>query len=322
MRILMAATGDFAVPTFLALPEAGHEVLALVTQPDRPSGRGRRVTASRIKDAALRGGVPVLQPERIATQEMTDRLAAIAPEVFLVIAYGQKIPEAICNLPPAGALNLHGSLLPALRGAAPCNWAIVRGLKETGVTVQVLAQTMDAGDVLAARRVAVGPRETAPELHDRLAVLGSELVLDVLQQLDRGTTRPVKQDESRVTYAPRLKKEDGLIDWASSAGEIDSQVRGMMPWPGAYSYLGHPGKPDLRIILGEVSPDDEAAEHEAAPGTVIESRKRLVVAAGTGVVVVNHLKPQSGKVMSGVAFCNGHKVSPGDVLGAQCPVSQ
>lgn len=181
---------------------------------------------------------------------------------------------------------------------------------------------MDAGDVLGSRRVAIDPRETAPELHDRLAALGSELVLDVLRQIDSGKARPVPQDETRVTTAPRLKKEDGLIDWDSSAGEIDCKVRGMTPWPGAYSYLSHPGKADLRIILNDVSPDDGAAEHEAAPGTVIESRKRLVVATGTGVVVVNHLKPQSGKVMTGVAFCNGHKVSPGDVLGSQRPVSR
>jgi methionyl-tRNA formyltransferase len=311
----MAATGDFALPTFAALGDAGHTVPALITQPDRPAGRGRRLAASPIKQMALDLGIPVLQPERIAAAHMVDEVARIAPEVLLVIAYGQKIPAAICRLPPKGAINMHGSLLPALRGAAPCNWAIVNGLKETGVTVQHLAQTMDAGDVLGARRVAIGSRETAPELHDRLAGLGVDVVLDVLRRLEDNSATAVAQDESQVTYAPRLTKTDGVIDWAVEASRIDARVRGLKPWPGAYTYLTHPGKPDLRIILEEVTPDDAASEHQAAPGTVIESRKRLVVAAGRGVLHVAHLKPDSSRAMTGVAFCNGHDVNPGDTLG-------
>ena len=315
MRILMAATGDFAVPTFAALPDAGHELLGLITQPDRPAGRGRQVKLSTIKQAALDRGIPVLQPERIATPEMIDQVADFAPEVLLVIAYGQKIPADICRLPPKGAINMHGSLLPALRGAAPCNWAIIHGFKETGVTVQLLAQTMDAGDILGFQRTAIGPRETAPELHDRLALLGVDAVLDVLRRLDQGLARPVKQDESQVTYAPKLKKEDGLIDWTGDAGRIDAMVRGLKPWPGAYAYLTHPGKPDLRVILEEVVADDQAAEHEAAPGTVIESQRRLVVAAESGTIEIVRLKPESSKAMAGVAFGNGHRIRPGDVFG-------
>lgn len=315
MRILMAATGDFAVPTFAALPNAGHELLALITQPDRPAGRGRQVKPSAVKQAALDLGIPVLQPERIATPDLIDQVADLAPEVLLVVAYGQKIPAEICRLPPKGAINMHGSLLPALRGAAPCNWAIIHGFKETGVTVQLLAQTMDAGDLLGARSTAIGPRETAPELHDRLALLGVDVVLDVLCRLDLDTAHPVKQDESQVTYAPRLKKEDGLIDWTREAARIDALVRGLKPWPGAYTYLTHPGKPGLRVILEEVAPDHQAAEHQAAPGTVIESQKRLVVAAGAGLLQIARLKPESSKAMTGVAFCNGYDVTPGDTFG-------
>lgn len=312
MRILMAATGDFAVPTLSALPDAGHELAALITQPDRPAGRGRHVAISRVKELALAAGVAVHQPERIATPQATNLVADLAPDVLLVIAYGQKIPVEICSLPPRGALNMHGSLLPALRGAAPCNWAIVQGLKETGVTVQYLAQKMDAGDLLGTRRVAIGPRETAPGLHDRLAVLGAEVVLEVLEAIEAGSAAAVPQDESKVTLAPRLKKEDGLIDWTKPAVEIDRMVRGLKPWPGAYTYLSHRGRPDLRIILEETGPDDEGSESDAVPGTVVQSKKELVVATGRGLLTIVKLKPESSGAMSGAAFSNGHDVGPGD----------
>jgi len=315
MRILMAATGDFAVPTFNALPDAGHEILGLITQPDRPAGRGRHLRPSAIKQAALDRCIPVMQPEKIAARDMVDQIADLAPEVFLVIAYGQKIPAEICRLPPKGAINMHGSLLPALRGAAPCNWAIIHGFRETGVTVQFLAQTMDAGDILGMRRTAIGPRETAPQLHDRLAVLGVDVVLEVLRRLDDGSAQPVPQDESQVTYAPRLKKEDGLIDWTLDAGRLDALVRGLKPWPGAYTYLTHAGKPDLRVIVEEAVECPLPAGVTAAPGTVIESQKRLVVAAGSGALEIVQLKPESSKTMTGVAFGNGHQVRPGDRFG-------
>lgn len=314
MRIVMAATGDFALPTLEALANGGHELVALVTQPDRPAGRGRRVAESRVKQAVVTRGVPTVQPERIATAEMSDRVADWAPELLLVVAYGQKIPAALCDLPPLGAINVHGSLLPALRGAAPCNWAIVRGLKETGVTVQFLAEEMDAGDVLGSRRVAIGPRETAPELHDRLAIQGAEEVLEVLDRLAAGTARPTPQDPSKVTYAPRLRKADGAVDWSRDAEEIDGMVRGMKPWPGAYTYLMRPGRSPLRILLEDVRPEgDEGAGQlsGATPGTILETRGDLVVATGRGRLAVAALKPQSAKRMSGEAFCNGHDVRCG-----------
>lgn len=315
MRLLVIATGDFALPAFAAMADAGHEIPALVTQPDRPSGRGRRVSTSRIKQAALERGVAVLQPERIATAEMTACVADLAPDVVVVVAYGQKIPEAICRLPPRGAINVHGSLLPALRGAAPCNWAIINGLSETGVTVQYLAQTMDAGDVLAARAVSIGPRETAPELHDRLAVMGGELLLEVLRQIEAGTARAVPQDESGVTFAPRLKKEDCVIDWRSGAREIDCRVRGLKPWPGACTYLDRGARGRLRLIVDDGGPVHASrVGKDAAPGTVVEVGKTLLVATGQDLFHVVSLKPESGRVMSAEAFCNGHDVKVGDVF--------
>lgn len=316
MRVLMAATGDFAVPTFQALMPGRHEVVELITQPDRPAGRGRKLTHSRVKELALEHGVAVCQPERIAESEIVAHIAELAPEVLLVIAYGQKIPQEICSLPPKGAINMHGSLLPELRGAAPCNWAIIRGLKETGVTVQFLAQKMDAGDILAAARVGIGPRETAPELHDRLAVLGVDLVLQTLDELDAGTAAPQAQDESRVTLAPRLDKSDGLIDWTLSAGRIDGMVRGMKPWPGAYTFLCHPGKPELRVMITEAVPHPQPVGDGApAPGIVAEAGRRLTIATGDGLLEITELKPASSRAMTAEAFCNGHQVEAGDNFG-------
>jgi len=308
----MAATGDFAAPTFQALAASSHQLVGLITQPDRPAGRGRRLVARSLKHAALDLGLMVMQPERVAGAEMLTQVAGLAPDVLVVVAYGQMIPAALCELPVLGAINVHASLLPALRGAAPCNWAIIRGLRETGVTVQYLAQKMDAGDILGSRRCGIGSRETAPELHDRLAAHGAELALDVLAQIEAGTVRPVAQDESQVTYAPRLKKDDGIVDWRLSARKIDCMVRGLKPWPGAYTHIARRGKGSLRILLEEVMLRDAGLAEPAAPGTVVDVGGGLVVATGDGLLDILSLKPQSGKVMSGKAFCNGHQVRAGD----------
>jgi len=325
MKILMAATGDFALPTFACLPSGGHhDLLALITQPDRRSGRGRRVRPARIKQAALASGLPVLQPERIAAAEMVATVADLSPEVFLVIAYGQKIPEEMCKLPPKGAINLHGSLLPELRGAAPCNWAIINGLKRSGASVMYLAPKMDTGDLLGQREVAIGPRETAGQLHDRLAALGARLVLDVLDQIEAGTHKATLQDQSRATLAPRLSKAGGAIDWTRPAAELDRFVRGMSPWPGAFSYLKQTGRPDLRVIVEEALPLEDVAEEpgelgelrgKSDPGTILETGGRLVVAAGRGALDIVALKPESAGRMTARAFCNGHAVRIGDRPG-------
>jgi methionyl-tRNA formyltransferase len=314
MKILLAATGDFAMPTFRSLADGGHEVIGLITQPDRPSGRGRQVHIAAVKQAALDAGIPVMQPLRIAAHDVVARIAELAPDVFLVIAYGQKIPEEICRLPPYGAINLHGSLLPELRGAAPCNWAIIRGLKRTGVSVMYLAPRMDAGDVLGQRETAIGPRETAGQLHDRLASLGAGVVLDVLAQLEAGTHRPVAQDESLVTLAPRLTKADGLIDWSLPAERLDFLVRGLSPWPGAFTFLSQGGHEPLRVIVEDAIPAaaGETAPHGEAPGTILQAGHRLLVATGQGALDIMRVKPQSGRSMTAEAFCNGRGVRPGD----------
>ncbi|MBN2582102.1 MAG: methionyl-tRNA formyltransferase [Planctomycetes bacterium] len=321
MRILVAATGDFAMPTFRGLADGGHVMVGLITQPDRPSGRGRQVHVAAVKQAALDAGIPVMQPERIAAHDVVARVAEMAPEVFLVIAYGQKIPEEICGLPPKGAINLHGSLLPELRGAAPCNWAIINGLKRTGVSVMYLAPRMDAGDVLGQREVTIGPRETAGELHDRLAALGARVVLDVLEQLDAGTHRPIVQDETKVTLAPRLTKADGLIDWSLPASRLDALIRGLSPWPGAFTFLKQSGRDDLRVIVEQASPVADCAVDGEEPGAVVQSGRQLLVATGEGVLEIAQVKPQSSRSMAAEAFCNGHQVGPGDRFGLPIDVA-
>ena len=233
----MAATGDFAIPTLRALLGSHHEVAGLITQPDRPAGRGRHVTFQPVKRLALEAGLSIHQPRRIKDEAAAELVRAVGPDILLVIAYGQKIPQAVCDLASRAAINLHGSLLPHLRGAAPCNWAIVNGLESTGVTVIKLAQRMDAGDMLGQVQTAIGGRETAPELYQRIADIGAELVMQVLRQIEQGTSQEIVQDETQVTFAPRLRKEDGLIDWRYAAQEIDHMVRGLKPWPGGFTYL-------------------------------------------------------------------------------------
>jgi methionyl-tRNA formyltransferase len=316
MRILLAASGDFALPTFAALLAAGHEVPALITQPDRPAGRGRKLHINRIKQAALDAAVPVLQPERLATPDMLQQVAALAPDVFLAIAYGQKVPPEMCAVPPRGAINLHASLLPELRGAAPANWAIIRGLGESGVSVMYLAPRIDSGDVLGRRPLAIGPHETAGELLDRLAPLGAELVADVLRQLATGTHHPEPQDESLATLAPKLRKDDGLIDWKASAARLDCLIRGLLPWPGAFTHLCRPDHGCRRIIIEKALPSAAPANPGLVPGTIIETGRRLRVAAGEGTLELLSLKPESSKTMSAEAFCNGHQLRPGQVLGS------
>lgn len=318
MKIMMAATGDFALATLRALLESSHKVCGLITQPDRPAGRGRRVKFHPIKHLAIEAGIPVHQPRRIRDEAAVELVRQAAPDVLLVIAYGQKIPQVMCDLPRHAAINLHGSLLPQLRGAAPCNWAIINGLETTGVTVIRLAQRMDAGDMLGQAQTAIGPRETAPQLYQRIAEIGAGLVLQVLRQIEQGTCLEIPQDESQVTYAPRLQKDDGLIDWRYAAHEIDHMVRGLKPWPGGFTYLSRSqaqGSEPLRLILEEIEPAPMPDGAKAAAGEVIVAGRELLVAAGAGAVKIVRLKPESSKAMAADAFCNGHKVRPGDMMG-------
>jgi len=315
MRVVMMGTGAFAEPTFLALLDSRHQVAGLVTNPDRPSGKEREMVRH-IKQLAVERGVPVFQPESINTPEGVAGLRAFAPEILVVAAYGQILSAEVLEVPPRGGINVHASLLPKYRGAAPIDWAIYHGEKQTGVTIIRMSTRLDAGDMLAQEALDILPDETTGELEARLAPLGARLALQVLDQIEAGTARGQKQDQSLVTKAPKLKKEHGLIDWSRSAELVCCQIRAMQPWPTAYTYWHRPGKPPLRLIVLRASPQPTAAP--AMPGTVVAaSAEQVAVAAGAGSVSLLTVQPAGKKPMPIADFLRGHLVQVGDRFGSE-----
>src|SRR5579864_7451284 len=232
MRLVFLGTPAFAVPTLEALA-ARHDVVSVVTQPDRPKGRGQELSASPVKQTAQRLGLPVYQPERIRRPEAQAHIVSLSPEIMVVVGYGQIIPQSVIDIAPRGIVNVHASLLPKYRGAAPIQWAIVNGETHTGVTTMQINAGLDTGDILLARETEIGPEETAVELGERLSVMGAELLIETLDGLSHNVIRPRKQDDSLSSLAPILKKEDGEIDWKQPAAAIHNRVRGLVPWPGA-----------------------------------------------------------------------------------------
>ena len=269
MRVIFLGTPAFAVPTLEGLVEAGHAVVCVVTQPDRPRGRGQQLTASPVKAAALRLGLPVYQPERVRRPEAVARLAELAPEVMVVVGYGQIIPQAVIDIPAHGIINVHASLLPKYRGAGPVQWAIANGETRTGVTTMRIDAGLDTGEMLLKAETDIGAEETAVELGARLAGMGAALLVETLQRLD--TITPEKQDGTQATYAPLLKKEDGRIDWRQPAQSIHNRVRGFQPWPGAYTrFRGQ----QLHIWKSRVAGGDGRAGGE--PGRLLPGPLRAV----------------------------------------------
>jgi methionyl-tRNA formyltransferase len=300
-------SGAFAVPSLEALLDAGHEVAALVTQPDREKGRGRALAATPAKVLAERRGVPVLQPRRIKEPQAIEELRALHPDVQVVVAYGQILPRAVIDIPPLRTVNVHSSLLPRYRGAAPIQWAVVNGERETGVTTMLIDEGLDTGPTLLARSTPVGPEETAPELEVRLARLGAEVLLETLDGLARGTLAAQPQDHARATLAPILKKEDGRIDWARPAEEIARRVRGLLPWPGTVTSAAGG---DLKVLRARV---EAATPTHAPPGTVLAvDRDGILVTAGGGTRLrLLDVQPESRRPMPAAAFAAGARLAPG-----------
>lgn len=297
MRLVFLGTPEFAVPTLERIAAAGHEVLSVLTQPDRPKGRGQALAASPVKQAALRLGLPVYQPERIRRPEALEHLAALHPDAMVVVGYGQIIPQAVIDLAPLGILNVHASLLPKYRGAAPIQWAIARGETRTGVTIMRIDAGLDTGDILLMREVEIGPDETAPELSARLAPLGADLLVEALEGLAAGAIKPRKQDDSQATYAPILKKEDGVIDFSRPAREIHDRVRGFQPWPGAYTaFRGRTLHIWKTRLVEEVSP------------------RGLYLRGGDGALLeLVEVQLEGRKRVPGADFANGQRLA-GNVL--------
>jgi methionyl-tRNA formyltransferase len=307
MRLVFLGTPAFAVPTLEALVKAGHRVLAVLTQPDRPRGRGRETTAPPVKQAALRHGLTVYQPERVRRPEAVEYLRGLAAEAMVVVGYGQIIPQSVIDLAPLGILNVHASLLPRYRGAAPVQWALANGERRTGVTIMRIDAGLDTGDILRAAETDIGDEENAVELAERLAAMGAELLVETLSDWRAGRVQPQKQDSAQATLAPILKKEDGLIDWRLPAAAIHNRVRGFQPWPGAYTrFRGQ----TLNIWRARVV----SAGGAAAPGTFL-SLKPPVVAAGERGLELVEVQLEGRKRISAADFANGQRIKENEILG-------
>jgi len=308
MRAVFMGTPAFAVPTLAAMTGAGHSVELVITQPDRPAGRKQTLTPPPVKIKALELGLEVFQPRRIKSADSFERLAAIAPDVIVVVGYGQIIPQPILDLPPLGCINVHASLLPKYRGAAPINWAVANGETRGGVTTMRLIFKLDAGDMLLQCATPIGPAETAQELLDRLAPIGAGLLVETLAGLEAGSITPRPQAEEEATYAPILKRADGEIDWNLPASRIYNRLRGFTPWPGIYTYFR-----GRRLEIHRARPLDQAGP---PPGAVATTGGQLGVGCGeASMLALDDLQPEGKKRMAAADFVRGYRPQEGEVLG-------
>jgi methionyl-tRNA formyltransferase len=321
VNLIFLGTPDFAVPTLEALVSSAHHVLAVYTQPDRPKGRDARVSLSPVKETALRLGLPVHQPERIRRPENVEQLRAFHSDAMVIVGYGQIIPQSIIDLPPRGIINVHASLLPKYRGAAPIQWAIASGDTHTGVTTMQIDAGLDTGAMLLKWETEIGPQENALELGPRLASAGADLLIETLTAISAGTLAPEEQDNSQATLAPILKKEDGLIDWNWPAQKIFNRTRGLLPWPGAYSHfrgqLFHIWK---SRVAGGHAPGEAASGKVASgrPGQLIAEKKRLLIVCGDGTSLEPlEVQIEGRKRMPAEAFLNGQRLNENEILGEE-----
>jgi len=311
MRIVFIGSGELGCPAverLLASPQ--DELVAVVSQPDRPQGRHLRLTACPVKQVAASRGVPVLTPENIGDPAFMDQLAALHPDLIVVAAYGQFLPRGLLTLPPNGVINVHPSLLPKYRGAAPIQWAIANGETETGVSIIYLIEKMDAGDILAQEHMPIAPYDTTATLAPRLAALGAELLLRVIEEIRTGVVKPLPQDDALATRAPMIRKDDGRLDWSQLASTLHNRIRGFLPWPGCYFVWPHDSMKRVKVLKTSVEPGT------GIPGTVLKSDAQgLVIASGQGALRLSEVQPESRQPMLAAAFNNGARLRVGDQLG-------
>lgn len=311
MKIIYMGTPDFAVAPLEAILKAGHEVTAVVTQPDRQKGRGREVQYSPVKECALSYGIPVLQPLKIKEKDAVEELRKYPADIFVVAAFGQLLSEEILNMPRLGCINIHASLLPAYRGAAPIQWCVINGEEKTGVTIMQMAKGMDTGDILLQKEVVLDEKETGGSLFDRLMETGAELIVEVLPKIEAGELTPVVQKEELATYAGKITKDMGNIDFAKSAVTIERLIRGLNPWPSAFTH--YKGK-ILKIWEANVVSECANAENPV-PGTVIAMDKEsFTLATGEGALRIRSLQPEGKKRMSCAEFMRGYEIKVGEAL--------
>ncbi|MDD7647535.1 MAG: methionyl-tRNA formyltransferase [Ruminococcus bromii] len=301
MRIVFMGTPDFAVPSLEALLRRGHEIAAVYTQPDKPKGRGHKLLPPPVKVLALEHNIPVCQPTTLRNAEAVETLRAFEPELIVVAAYGKILPPDVLTIPPHGCINVHGSLLPQYRGAAPIQWAVLNGDKISGVTIQRMAEGVDTGDILAKAQTEIGEDETSGELFDRLMMLGAELLVDTIDKLD--TLTPEPQDEALATHAPMLQKEMGAVDWTKPASEVHNLVRGLNPWPAAYLMVD--GK---RMKLWRT----KTVKANGLSGVLTVLDGEMTVYCGSDAVQLLEIQPENGKRMRGSDYLRGHPLT-GDI---------
>lgn len=308
-NLIFMGTPDFAVPCLQALIENGENIAAVVCQPDRRKGRGRKLQAPPVKALALKHDIPVLQPTKIKSEEFLDSIREIAPDLIVVAAYGRILPPILLDIPPLGVINVHGSLLPKYRGAAPIQRAIINGEQETGITIMEMAEGMDTGDILLTGSLPISEDDTSVTLAEKMAELGGSLLIQTLESLRKENITPQKQDDSQATMAPPLCKTEGRIDWNQPASQISQLIRGLDPWPKAHTTLGDKW---LRLFRPRVI-NEEAAEE---PGTVVRiDGEGLLTATGSGYLLAREVQLEGGKRMTPRAFIQGNPLKPGTKLG-------
>ena len=307
-------TPDFAVGTLKALVEAGHEVVAVVTQPDKPKGRSKELVFSPVKEEAVKLGIEVLQPEKARDEEFVEKLRAYGADIFVVVAFGQLLPAGIINMPRYGCINVHASLLPKYRGASPIQWAVIDGCEYSGVTTMKMDEGLDTGDILMVEKVKLDAKETGGSLFDRLSDVGAHLLVKTLEGLEAGTITPVKQDDSESTYVKMLHKSFGKMDFNKSAAELERLIRGLNPWPSAFTYID--GKM-LKIWDADVADNiSEVQTEEVKPGQVVTVGKNtFTIACGQGYLVVNEVQLEGKKRMDSGSFLRGNQLEAGVMLG-------
>ncbi|MDI6783781.1 MAG: methionyl-tRNA formyltransferase [bacterium] len=313
MRILFMGTAEFAVPTLAAILKSGHQVIAVVTQPDRPFGRGLKLRPSPVKEKALQNQLPVLTPESVKDQNMINQFIRLNPEVIVVVAYGKILPPTLLEIPKFGCINVHGSLLPKYRGAAPIQWTLIRGETETGVTTMYMNDKMDEGDIMFQEKISILPEDNYGTLSIKLAQLGGQLIIKTLSAVEQGSAPRNPQNEPEATYAPKIKNTDGLIDWTQPATAIVNLIRGVTPAPGAFTLINgkrvrilaaKAGQGNFGVASGQVL---VVGKHDEA-GFLVQSGKE------TAVQIVQ-IQPESGKIMSAAQFARGYKLTEGIQLG-------
>lgn len=313
MKIVFMGTPDFAVETLRTLLRSEHEVIGVVTQPDKPKGRSGKVQYSPVKEVAIKAGIRVYQPQRVRDEVFLYELRKLHPDVIVVVAFGQILSKEILEVPEYGCLNVHASLLPKLRGAAPIQWSVIQGDKESGVTIMQMDEGLDTGDILMTEKYQLDEKETGGSLFDKLAVLGGPMILKVLEEAENGTLHPVPQDEKEHTYAKMLSKATGKIDFTKSAKEIECLIRGLNPWPSAYCYLD--GKM-LKIWEANVlSENDMNIVYDALPGTIVTVNKNdFIIKTGQGYLQVLSVQLEGKKRMDTASFLRGYTLKQDTVL--------